>query len=159
MFILKWFYSIKIRTYYIYIVLVWKIITCSWEELFAYYIENVQPLIFNAMLLEIIKISSSYKDLYLIQTLFNQHSANSQVFQKRIEMVKVFFCFLGVTITGEGLQILTCARYSWPLSSECSFTVTRGIRFEMVIPEDPWYSHQSVAERVAVELSLPVLTT
>ena len=158
MFILKWFYSIKIRTYYIYIVLVWKIITCSWEELFAYYIENVQPLIFNAMLLEIIKISSSYKDLYLIQTLFNQHSANSS-FSKKNRNCQSFFLFFGRH------------HYRWRVANFdiCSVLLDieqwvfiycdTGHPFIMVISEDPWYSHQSVAERVAVELSLPVLTT
>ena len=46
-------------------------------------------------------------------------------------------------ITGEGLQILTYARHSWPLSSEDGTpTVTRGIHsFKMVISEDPWPSH------------------
>ena len=44
-----------------------------------------------------------------------------------------FFTYGDVTMTGEGLQILTYARHSWPLSSEGSlacltYTVTQGIR-------------------------------
>ena len=46
-------------------------------------------------------------------------------------------------MTGEGLQILTYARHSWPLSCEDGTpNVTRGIHsFKMVISEDPWPSH------------------
>ena len=43
------------------------------------------------------------------------------------------------------LQILTYARHSWPLSSECSFIVPHllsgGQPSLLVISEDPWYSH------------------
>ena len=49
-----------------------------------------------------------------------------------------------VTITGEGLQMLTYARYSWPLSSEgslaCHAYCDTGHPFIMVISEDPWHS-------------------
>ena len=42
---------------------------------------------------------------------------------------RIFHLYGDVTITGEGLQILTCARHSWPLSSErATPTVTRDIR-------------------------------
>ena len=47
---------------------------------------------------------------------------------------------------GEGLQILTYARNSWPLSSEGSLTChtyrDTGHPFLMVISEDPWQSHR-----------------
>ena len=50
-----------------------------------------------------------------------------------------------VTITGEGLQILTYARQSWTSSSEISFAChtfcDTGRPFIMVISEDPWHSH------------------
>ena len=50
-----------------------------------------------------------------------------------------------VTIAGEGLQILTYARHSWPLSSKGSLTChtycDTGLPFIMVISEDPWHSH------------------
>ena len=66
-----------------------------------------------------------------------------------------------VTIAGEGLQILTYAWHSLPLSSEGSLTChtycETGHLFIMVISEDPW--HTPNAERLAVELSLPVFTT
>ena len=46
---------------------------------------------------------------------------------------------------GEGLQILTYAQHSWPLSSEGSLTChtycDTGHPFIMVISEDPWNSH------------------
>ena len=47
---------------------------------------------------------------------------------------KNFHSFGDITMTGEGLQILTFARHSWPLSSEVFFqratpTVTRDIHY------------------------------
>ena len=58
---------------------------------------------------------------------------------------RIFHSYRDVTITGEGLQILTFARYSWPLSSEvslaCHIYCDMGHPFIMVISEDPWYSH------------------
>ena len=49
------------------------------------------------------------------------------------------------TIAGEGLQILTYTRHSWPLSSEGSLTChtccDTGLPFIMVISEDPLHSH------------------
>ena len=60
-------------------------------------------------------------------------------------------------MTGEGLQILTYARHSWPLSSERGTpTVTRGIYpFIMVISEDPWPSHLLSS---VWQLSIPVFS-
>ena len=56
-----------------------------------------------------------------------------------------FHSYGDVTIAGEGLQILTYARHSWPLSSEvslmCHTYYDTGLRFIMVISEDPWHSH------------------
>ena len=51
-----------------------------------------------------------------------------------------------VTITSDGLQILTYDRHSWSLISDgslvChSYTVTPGHPFKMVISEDSWHSH------------------
>ena len=50
-----------------------------------------------------------------------------------------------VTIAGKGLQILTYARHSWPLSNEgsliCHTHCDTGLPFIMVISEDPWHSH------------------
>ena len=64
--------------------------------------------------------------------------------------------FTHMEIAGEGLQILTLARPSWPLCSESSLTCrthcdTGHLRGPMTLTP--------VAERLAVELSLPVLTT
>ena len=46
---------------------------------------------------------------------------------------------------GEGLQILTNARHSWPLSSEgslaCHTYCDTGHPFIVVISENPWHSH------------------
>ena len=69
-----------------------------------------------------------------------------------------FYSFGDVTITGEGLQILTNARHLWPLSSEgslacqtyCGASIYNGhLRGPITLT--------SLAERLAVELSLPVL--
>ena len=55
---------------------------------------------------------------------------------------RIFHSYGEVTIAGEGLQILTYARYSWPLSSEGSLACCdTGLPFIMVISEDPWHSH------------------
>ena len=49
-----------------------------------------------------------------------------------------------VTITGEGLQILTYAQHLWPLSSEdslaCHTYWDTGHLFIMIVSEDPWHS-------------------
>ena len=49
-----------------------------------------------------------------------------------------------VTITGEGLKLLICARHSMPFSSEvsraCHTYCDTGHPFTMVISEDPWHS-------------------
>ena len=48
-----------------------------------------------------------------------------------VPLENFFYSYVDVTITGEGLQSLTYAQHSWPLSSEVSFfatpTVTRDI--------------------------------
>ena len=58
---------------------------------------------------------------------------------------KHFHSFGDVNIAREGLQILTYARHSWPLSSEgslaCHTYCDTGHSFIMVIPEDPLHSH------------------
>ena len=68
-----------------------------------------------------------------------------------------------VTITGEELQILTCARHSWPLSSEGSLACHTYILWHGA---SIYNSHLQgpvtlapIVERLAVELSLPVFTT
>ena len=58
---------------------------------------------------------------------------------------RIFHSYGDVTITGEGLQILTYARHLWPLSSEgslaCHTYCDTGHPFIMVISEDLWHSH------------------
>ena len=58
---------------------------------------------------------------------------------------RIFHSYGDVIIAGEGLQIFTYARNSWPLSSEGSLTChahcDTGLPFIMVISEDPWHSH------------------
>ena len=58
-------------------------------------------------------------------------------------------------MTAEGLQILTYAWHLWPLISDGSL-VTRGI---CLLWSSPRTRDTPNAERFAVELSLPVLTT
>ena len=56
---------------------------------------------------------------------------------------RIFHSYADVTITDEGLQILTYARHSWPLSSEGSLAwhtyCDTGNPFIMVISEVPWH--------------------
>ena len=58
---------------------------------------------------------------------------------------RIFHSYEEVTIAGEGLQILTYPRHSWPLSSEgpliCHTHCDTGLPFIMVISEDQWHSH------------------
>ena len=58
---------------------------------------------------------------------------------------RIFHSYGDVTIAGEGLQIFTFDRHSWPLSSEGSLTChtycDTGHPFIMVISEDPLHSH------------------
>ena len=58
---------------------------------------------------------------------------------------KIFNSYGDVTISGEGLQILTYTRFLWPLSSEgslaCLSYCDTGLPFIKVIFEDPWHSH------------------
>ena len=58
---------------------------------------------------------------------------------------RIFYSYGDVTIADEGLQILTYARHSWPLSSEgylsCHTYCYTGHPFIMVIYEDPWHSY------------------
>ena len=57
---------------------------------------------------------------------------------------RIFHSFGDVIFAGEGLQNLTYARNSWPLSSEgslaCHTYCDRGHPFIMVFSEDPWHS-------------------
>ena len=72
-----------------------------------------------------------------------------------------FHSYGDVTITGEGLQILTYAQHPWPLSSEgslaCHTYCDKGHPFIMVLPGP--VALTPIAERFTVELSLPVFTT
>ena len=71
---------------------------------------------------------------------------------------RIFHSFGDVTIAGEGLQILTYAWHSWPLSSEGSLTclLRHGPTLYNGHLRGP-VTLAPVAERLAVELSLQVL--
>ena len=71
---------------------------------------------------------------------------------------RIIHSFGDVTIAGQGLQILTYARHLWPLRSEgATPTVTRGIRLQRHLRGPVTLTPN--AERLALELSLPDLTT
>ena len=76
-------------------------------------------------------------------------------FELTICMTSPLYC------TGKGPQILTFTRHSRPLSSEgslaCQTFCNTGHPFIMDTSKDPKHTHE--AERLAVEPSLPVLTT
>ena len=75
---------------------------------------------------------------------------------------RILHSYEDVPITGEGLPILNYARHLWPLSSRvlqhASHTCHTRHLFIMVIFEDPQTLTLN-AERLAVELIQPVLTT
>ena len=81
-----------------------------------------------------------------------------------INQSSIFHSYGDVTIAGEGLQILTYTRHSRPLSSEGSFTChtycDTGHPFLRSSPRthDIRTRDSRTAERLAVELSLPVFT-
>ena len=58
---------------------------------------------------------------------------------------RIFHSYGDVTITSEGLHILTFTRHSSPLSSEgslaCHTYCDTGLLFIMIITEDPWRIH------------------
>ena len=56
--------------------------------------------------------------------------------------IREFFTieYVDVTVTDEGLQILTFARHSWPLSSEGS-TCHTNCDTGLPLNNDPWHSH------------------
>ena len=58
---------------------------------------------------------------------------------------KIFHSYGEVTSTGERLQMLTYAWYSWQLRSEGSLAIRTycdmGYPFIMVTHQDPWHSH------------------
>ena len=72
---------------------------------------------------------------------------------------RIFHSYGDVIIADERLQNWTYARHLWPLNSEGSLAshtyCDTGRRFLMVISE----ALMPIAERLAVELSLPVFTT
>ena len=61
---------------------------------------------------------------------------------------KNFHLFGDIIMTGEGLQILTFARHSWPLSSEGFFSVPHllwhGTSIIMLVSEDPRHSFKII---------------
>ena len=75
---------------------------------------------------------------------------------------RVFHSYGDVTIAGEGLQISTYARHSWPLSSEGSLTCHTHCDSGPTVYNGHLggpVTFAPVAERLEVELSLPVFTT
>ena len=73
---------------------------------------------------------------------------------------RIFHSYGDVNITGEGLEISTYARHSWPLSSEGSLACNTYCDTEhpFIMVRGP-VTLTPIAERLAVELSLPVFTT
>ena len=73
---------------------------------------------------------------------------------------RIFNSYGDVTFAGEGLQSLTYPRHSWPLSTEsslaCPPTVTRASVYNSRLRGPVTLT--PIAERFAVELSLPVFT-
>ena len=69
----------------------------------------------------------------------NIHHRN--IFFDALYISKIFHSYGKVTITGEGLQILTYARHLWPLSSEgslaCHTYCDTGHPCLMAFSEDP----------------------
>ena len=122
-----------------------KIEAFSQAEIMAYF--NTRPFI---LLINVSQISNG-----ALRSLF---SFVKQLKKKSFEFC-VCVCLFGVfssqsrifhpfgdnTINGEGLQILTYARHSWPVSSEgslvCQTYCDTGHPFIMLTSEDTWHSH------------------
>ena len=69
---------------------------------------------------------------------------------------RIFHSYGDVTIAGEGLQILTCVRQSWPVSNEGSHLLRHGAFVYIGHLRGP-VTLTPISERLAVDLSLPVL--
>ena len=58
---------------------------------------------------------------------------------------RIFHSYGDVTIAGEGLQIFSYARHSWPMSSEgtltCHSYYDTDLPFIIVVSKDLWHSH------------------
>ena len=59
--------------------------------------------------------------------------------------LRIFHSYGDITMTGDGLQILTYARHLWTLNSEgslaCHTSCEAGHPFIMLISQDPWHIH------------------
>ena len=91
-------------------------------------------------------IKMTTREDYENERISNSKSQNSVWFFFSLSFLsKPFQSYGDVTIAGEGLQILTYARNSWPLISKGSLTChtycDTDQPFIMVISEDPWHSH------------------
>ena len=100
---------------------IWQLIICiGWTC-----VQNNEPVLFLCLL------TNYFVCLFLFVCSLLSHSRN--------------FPSWRITIAAEGLQILTFARHSWPLSSEgslaCHTHCDKGLTFIMVIFEAPWHSH------------------
>ena len=74
---------------------------------------------------------------------------------------RIFHSYGDVTINGEGLQSLTYARHSWPLSCGCSLACYTHGDTALTLQNGHLRGLVTltiIAERLAVELSLPVLS-
>ena len=113
-----------------------SLITHSWYNLGNIYLKTVENLTEDLFILDShVKMLASHYAVWFV-CLFVCLSSHSRIFHS----------YGDVTIAGEGLQILTYARHTWPLSSEDSLTChtycDTGLPFIMVMSEDPWHSHQ-----------------
>ena len=116
--------------------------TSKTNRVFFYLVNCIQYMSYSTFV-----VSSYRRSVCLFVSGFSSHS-------------KIFQTFIDVTITGEGLQILTYTRHSWLLSSKGSFT------FSHILLHGPTHYNghllglvplRLVAERL--ELLVPVLTT
>ena len=97
----------------------------------------------------IVKRWEGFRLLYIFDHTWAQLSTSVHALWQRTVVftshLRIFHLYGDVNTSGEELHILTHARHSWPLSSEGSFAChtycDTGLRFIMVISEDPWHSH------------------
>ena len=99
-----------------------------------------------------------YRHLIIFGSLVRHGKLPSYWYSLLLDLFYLFVCMFGIFVPlknlslrwrrhhyGERLQILTFARYSWPLSGEgslaCHTYCVTGHPFIMVISEDPWHSH------------------
>ena len=121
----------------------WHHTTVWWHALLAF-VDQVFYLYFDFYMLGLHLLYNRF--YFKVKSFFHLKSEHVCLFDLDLSShSRIFHWYGDATNSGEGLQILTYAQHSWPLSSEGSLTYhtycDTGLPFIMVISEDPWHLH------------------